>query len=161
MDGDAADHPDDMTKLLEPILRNRADFVIGSRLIGDVEKGALTIPQRFGNLLACKLMRVIWNAPYTDLGPFRAIRAEALANLNMDALTYGWTVQMQVRAIKAGLRVTEVPVTYRQRIGTSKISGTLRGVMLAGSYILSVIFIEALRGKSNKVASAQPDENDE
>jgi len=147
MDADAADNPDDLPALINPILNDKADFVIGSRLSGDVEPGALTVPQRFGNWLACRLMKLIWNAPYSDLGPFRAIRAQSLAMLDMDAKTYGWTVQMQVRAAKYKIRATEVPVHYRQRIGTSKISGTVRGVILAGTYILSVIFIEALRGK--------------
>lgn len=145
MDADAADNPDDMQALIDPIIGDKADLVIGSRLTGTVAQGALTVPQRFGNWLACRLMKLIWNAPYTDLGPFRAIRASLLPSLNLDSLTYGWTVQTQVRAIKAGLRPAEVSVDYRNRIGTSKISGTVRGVILAGGYILSVIFLEALR----------------
>ncbi len=147
MDADAADNPNEMTHLLKPILDQEMELVIGSRLSGIVEKGALTLPQKFGNWLACRLMRMIWNAPYTDLGPFRAIRRNALMSLNMDAMTFGWTMQMQIRALKAGLRVSETPVSYANRIGTSKISGTIRGVVLAGTYILSVIFLEALRDR--------------
>ncbi len=157
MDADAADNPEDMESLIKPILDNSSDMVIGSRLAGTVEKGALTLPQSFGNWLACKLMCILWDAPYTDLGPFRALRRSGLMALNMDALTYGWTVQMQVRALKAGLRVTERPVSYAKRIGKSKISGTVRGVVLAGSYILSVIFIEAMRDRHSpfKIDSLQ------
>ena len=151
MDADAADAPEDLPRLLKPILEGDTDFVIGSRLSGagthaSIEPGALTLPQRFGNWLACRLMTFFWKTSYTDLGPFRAIRRSALTRLNMDAQTFGWTVQMQVRGAKAGLKAIEIPVSYRQRIGKSKISGTVRGVIMAGVYILSVIFIEAVRG---------------
>lgn len=145
MDGDAADDPDDLQTLLNPIRTGEVAFVLGSRLIGDVEKGALTAPQRFGNSLACFLMRMIWGSRFTDLGPFRAIRRDALESLNMQALTFGWTVEMQTRALKQGISYKEVPVHYKNRIGTSKISGTVKGVVLAGWYILSTIFVEALR----------------
>jgi len=144
LDGDAADDPDDLPALVEPVLSNRADLVIGSRLSGRVEPGALTLAQRFGNRLACFLMNRIWGAPFTDLGPFRAIRRSKLDRLDLDAKTYGWTVQMQVRALRRGLRVGEVPVHYRRRIGTSKISGTVKGVFLAGVHILGVIGREGL-----------------
>ncbi len=150
MDGDAADNPQDLPKLIKPILDQEFDMVIGSRLSGVVEDGALTFPQKFGNWLACRLMKIIWKAPYTDLGPFRAIRKDGLTALNMDALTYGWTIQMQIRALKAGLKVTETPVNYSKRIGVSKISGTVKGVALAGTYILSVIFIEATRDRHSR-----------
>ena len=143
MDGDASDDPADLSALLAPILAGEADFAVGSRLRGDVEAGALTLPQRFGNRLACTLMRLIWKSRFTDLGPFRAIRRDALERLGMHAPTYGWTVEMQVRALKAGLPYAEVPVSYRRRIGVSKISGTARGVVLAGWYILSTIAREA------------------
>lgn len=145
MDGDAADDADDFDALIAPIIAGDASFVIGSRLIGDVEKGALTTPQRFGNSLACFLMRVIWKSRFTDLGPFRAIRRDALESLNMQAPTFGWTVEMQARILKQEIVYTEIPVRYHNRIGTSKISGTISGVVLAGWYILSTIFIEALR----------------
>jgi len=146
MDGDASDDPDDLPALLAPILSGEADMVIGSRILGDCDPGALTVQQRFGNTLACKLMHLFWGYKFTDLGPFRAIRKESYDALNMQAPTFGWTVEMQVRALKQGLRCAEVPVHYRERIGVSKISGTLRGVILAGWYILGTIFIEAVRG---------------
>lgn len=145
MDGDGADDPADFPALVNPILNGHADFVIGSRLNGTVEKGALTITQRFGNRLACSLMKIFWKTSYTDLGPFRAIRRTCLDRLHLDSQTYGWTIQMQVRAAKHDMAITEVPVHYRPRIGTSKISGTVKGVLLAGSYILSVIGLEAIR----------------
>ena len=146
MDGDASDDPDDLQSLLEPILSGSSDFVIGSRILGDCDAGALTPQQRFGNTLACWLMNLFWGHKYTDLGPFRAIRRDAYEKLNMTAPTFGWTVEMQVRALKSGLRCHEVPVHYRKRIGVSKISGTVRGVVLAGWYILGTIFVEAARG---------------
>ncbi len=150
MDADAADDPADLPALLAPLLNDTADFVIGSRLSGFVEPGALTLTQRFGNQLACKLMGIFWNGQFTDLGPFRAIRSHDLQKLQLNALTYGWTVQMQVRCLKAGLRSIEVPVHYRRRIGTSKISGTFKGVVLAGFYILSTIGVEAIQRKKPK-----------
>ncbi len=147
MDGDAADDPDDLEALIAPIISNTADLVIGSRTLGQMEKGALTIPQRFGNALATKLMHMFWGSTFTDLGPYRAIKSSAFISLAMQAPTYGWTVEMQIRALKKGLRYTEVPVTYRRRIGVSKISGTVKGVILAGWYILGTIFWEKLKGK--------------
>jgi len=146
MDGDASDDPDDLEKVLAPILSNEADMVIGSRILGDCDPGALTVQQRFGNTLACWLMHLFWRFRFTDLGPFRAIRRESYESLNMQAPTFGWTVEMQVRALKQKMRCAEVPVHYRARIGVSKISGTLRGVVLAGWYILGTIFWEAARG---------------
>ena len=144
MDGDGADDPADLDALVRPIADGEAELVIGSRLAGDVEDGALTLPQQFGNRLACFLMRRIWNGGFTDLGPFRAIRKTALDRLGMEAETYGWTVEMQVRALKAGLLCLETPVRYRRRIGVSKISGTVKGVVLAGAHILGVIAREAV-----------------
>jgi glycosyltransferase involved in cell wall biosynthesis len=144
VDGDFADDPKVMDRLIAPIEEDIADFVIGSRQKGAREKGALSIPQRFGNLLSCALMQKLYGVTYTDLGPFRAIRLSALSALNMDDLGFGWTVQMQVRAAKAGLRIAEVPVPYRNRRGgKSKVSGTVRGVVGAGSVILYTIFKES------------------
>ena len=120
-----------------------AELVIGARSL-DVESGALTPQQRFGNALACRLIRMIWGISYTDLGPFRVIRRDALDRLQMRDETWGWTVEMQVRAARLGLRVREVPVGYRRRIGHSKISGTLMGTIKAGWKILWVIAAEAL-----------------
>lgn len=145
LDGDASDYPEDMSALLAPILSGEADFVVGSRLTGAREKGSLTPQQAFGNRLACALMTLFWKSNYTDLGPFRAIRTETLRALKMNAPTFGWTVEMQVRALKQGVPYTEVPVRYRKRIGVSKISGTVKGVILAGYYILATIFIEKIR----------------
>jgi glycosyltransferase involved in cell wall biosynthesis len=145
MDADAADRPEDLTALLAPIAAGEADLVIGARTLG-VEPGALTPQQRFGNALACLLIRLVWGVRYTDLGPFRVIRRDALARLGMRDETWGWTVEMQVRAVRLGQRVREVPVGYRRRIGTSKISGTLSGTIRAGWKILWVIGAEALDG---------------
>lgn len=145
LDGDASDYPEDMRLLVQPIRDGQADMVIGSRVMGELEKGSLTPQQRFGNALACWLIKVIWKHKYTDLGPFRAITREGLEKLNMEAPTFGWTVEMQIRALKQGLRCQDAPVRYRKRIGKSKISGTVKGVILAGVYILGTIFTEALR----------------
>jgi glycosyltransferase involved in cell wall biosynthesis len=143
MDADASDRPEDLPRLLAPIIEDGADMVIGARRL-DVEPGALTPQQRFGNALACRLIRLIWGIGYTDLGPFRVIRRDALDRLQMRDETWGWTVEMQVRAARLGLRVREVPVGYRRRIGHSKISGTLMGTIKAGWKILWVIAAEAL-----------------
>lgn len=145
LDGDASDYPAEMTKLIAPIQNGDTDLVIGSRVRGELEKGSLTPQQRFGNALACFLMKLFWKSRYTDLGPFRAIRKSALDELNMQAPTFGWTVEMQVRALKQKMPYAEVPVNYRKRIGKSKISGTVKGVILAGYYILGTIFLEAIR----------------
>lgn len=161
LDGDGSDVPGEMAALLAPVLAGEADMVIGSRTLGQAEQGSLNLPQRFGNRLACVLMRWLWGANYTDLGPFRAIRREAYERLGMSAPTYGWTVEMQVRALKAGLAVADVPVSYRRRIGRSKISGTVRGVVLAGTYIIGTILIERFRREpapvQKPVALASPE----
>ena len=140
LDGDYSDDPSQMADVVDPILAGRADFVIGSRVLGRREKGALTPQQRFGNWMACRLIRYLFHVTYTDLGPFRAIRAEALASLAMRDRAFGWTVEMQIKAARMGLAIAEVPVSYRPRIGTSKISGTVRGATHAGLTILRVIF---------------------
>jgi hypothetical protein len=114
-------------------------MVIGSRPLGNPERGALTPQQVFGNRLACAMIRILFRHKYTDLGPFRAIRAEALHSLGMLDRTYGWTVEMQVKAVRKGLRVREVPVRYRRRIGKSKVSGTVRGTLGAGYKIITTI----------------------
>lgn len=145
VDGDHSDHTEDMADLTDPILEGRADLVIGSRALGDVEPGAMMPQQVFGNWLATRLVRLIWGVRYTDLGPFRAIRRDALDRLAMADRTFGWTVEMQIKAIERGLRVIEVPARYRRRIGVSKISGTVRGTVLAGTKILSLIGRHALR----------------
>jgi glycosyltransferase involved in cell wall biosynthesis len=140
LDGDYSDYPQDMAKLVDPIANDSADLVIGSRIADSKTKtGALTLQQRFGNRLACTLIRHLFGTHYTDLGPFRAIRASALKSLKMTDRAYGWTVEMQIRAALFDLNITEVPVRYRPRIGVSKISGTVRGTLLAGTTILRVI----------------------
>jgi len=143
MDADASDRPEDLPRLLAPLIEDGVELVIGARSL-DVEPGALTPQQRFGNALACRLIHLIWGIGYTDLGPFRVIRRAALERLQMRDETWGWTVEMQVRAARLGLRVREVPVGYRRRIGHSKISGTLMGTIKAGWKILWVIAVEAL-----------------
>ncbi len=152
LDADFSDHPDEMERLVAPIVNNRADLVIGSRTKGRCEAGALTLVQRLGNAVACRLIQSIWGVRFTDLGPFRAIRRSSLERLHMDDRGYGWTVQMQVRAARFGLRVAEVPVSYRRRIGRSKISGTVRGVVRAGSKILFTIWHESFR-RSQELAN--------
>lgn len=140
LDGDYSDFPDELDKLLAPIIEDRADMVIGTRTQGRSSRGVLTPPQRWGNWLATTLIRLRFGHRFTDLGPFRAIRREALEKLAMRDRSFGWTAEMQIKAVLAGLRIIEVPVQYRARIGTSKISGTVKGVVLAGITILFTIF---------------------
>ena len=139
LDADYSDHPDQLTELVAPIFEGRADFVLGSRTLGHREPGAMPLQSRYGNVLACGLMRLLFGARHTDLGPFRAIRYPHLLALEMEDANFGWTVEMQIKAAKAKLRTLELPVRYRRRIGTSKISGTLRGTLSAGSKILYTI----------------------
>jgi len=145
LDGDYSDRPQEMASLIDPIAAGEADFVVGSRVRGRRGPGALTPQQRFGNWLACRLIRRIWGTACSDLGPFRAIRTDALRALDVRDRAYGWTVEMQLKAAESGLRYLEVPVSYRARIGVSKISGTLRGSLLAGVTILTVIARSAWR----------------
>ncbi|NNF06935.1 MAG: glycosyltransferase family 2 protein [Candidatus Eisenbacteria bacterium] len=143
IDGDFSDYPSEMPEVAAPLLRGEADLVIGSRVLGNREKGALLPQARFGNILATFLMRVIYRTRFTDLGPFRGITWEALERIRMEDRDFGWTVEMQIKAAKHNLRSTEVPVSYRKRIGKSKVSGTVRGTFLAGKKILWLIFREA------------------
>ena len=140
IDADYSDYPAEMPSLVKPIQENRADLVIGSRTLGKKEKGAITPQQIFGNWLATTLLRFFYKVKYTDLGPFRAIRLDQLLHINMQDKTYGWTVEMQLKAAKSGLRSMEVPVNYRKRIGKSKVSGTIKGTIMAGYKILWTIF---------------------
>lgn len=139
LDGDYSDHPEELPSLVEPILAGRADLVIGSRVLGQRERGALLPQARAGNFVACTLIRLLYGTRYTDLGPFRAIRWEALERLEMVDPTFGWTAEMQVKALRQGLRVVDVPVSYRKRVGVSKITGTVRGTVLAGYKILTTV----------------------
>ena len=140
LDADYSDHPEEMAAVIEPILTENVDMVIGSRALGEREKGSLTPVQAFGNWLSAKLLKLIYNAEFTDLGPFRAIKFDKLLSLEMQDKNYGWTVEMQVKAAKQQLTFTEVPVKYRNRIGKSKVSGTVKGSILAGHKILYTIF---------------------
>jgi glycosyltransferase involved in cell wall biosynthesis len=139
LDADYSDHPDELLLLVQPILDGQCDMVLGSRLKGRREKGAMPPQSVWGNRLACFLMWFFFGARYTDLGPFRAIRWECLQRLGMCDRNFGWTVEMQIKAVRQDLRVREVPVSYRRRIGASKISGTAKGTILAGSKILYLI----------------------
>jgi len=144
LDGDLSDDPAEMPRVVAPILEGSADLVVGSRTLGARDAGALLPHARFGNVLATFLLRVLFSARYTDLGPFRAISWRALEKIRMRDQDFGWTVEMQIRAALAGLRHTEVPVRYRKRGGgRSKISGTIRGTVLAGWKILSTIALAA------------------
>lgn len=140
IDGDYSDYPEDLNKVVAPILNDSKDFVIGARAQRLREKGSMTPQQIFGNWLATFLMKVMFGATFTDLGPFRAIKYDQLLSLGMEDKTYGWTVEMQLKALKKKLAYTEVPVRYRKRIGHSKVSGTVKGSIFAGVKILGWIF---------------------
>jgi uncharacterized protein len=157
LDGDFSDYPGESATLVDPVTAGDADLVIGSRVLGRPEPGALTPQARFGNWLACLLIHAFWTVRFTDLGPFRAISFPALTGLCLRDPDYGWTVEMQVKAVMAGLKVKEVPVSYRKRIGTSKVSGTVRGVVGAGVKILGTIFLCRAGLWPSGVPSAAPD----
>lgn len=139
LDADGSDVPSEIEHLLAPILAEEADLVIGSRVSGQAEPGALRWQQRWGNRLATLMIRALYGVRYTDLGPCRAIRWRALRALDLQDRNYGWTAEMQIKAAQRGLRIREVPVSYRRRIGESKISGTIRGTLLAGGKIIWTI----------------------
>ncbi len=136
LDGDYSDYPEELTKLVAPIIADRIDFVIGARSKKLREKGSMTAVQIFGNWLATRLMSWFYNSKFTDLGPFRAIKYDKLIALQMEDKTYGWTVEMQLKALKKKYSYTEIPLKYRNRIGISKVSGTLKGAIFAGIKIL-------------------------
>lgn len=140
LDGDYSDYPEEMNKILDPIIQENKDFVVGARVRKWREKGSMTFPQIFGNRLATILMKLFFNSRFTDLGPFRAIKYEKLLQLQMEDKTYGWTVEMQLKALRQNLSYTEVPVHYKNRIGVSKVSGTIKGAIFAGVKILGWIF---------------------
>ena len=140
LDADHSDHPGELLLLVGPIVEDVADFVVGSRVLGRREPGALLPQARFGNLLAAWLMRRLYGLRVTDLGPFRAIRWSTLVGLDMRDTDFGWTAEMQVKAARAGVRYREVPVSYRKRVGRSKITGTVRGTVRAGWKILTTVF---------------------
>jgi glycosyltransferase involved in cell wall biosynthesis len=140
LDGDYSDYPEELTKVVAPILNDNLDFVVGARVKELREAGAMTPQQIFGNWLATFLMKQIFNSKFTDLGPFRAIKYKKLLQLDMQDQTYGWTVEMQLKALKQKLSYTEVPLRYKNRIGVSKVSGTVKGTIFAGIKILNWIF---------------------
>lgn len=156
VDADYSDHPEELPLLLAPLLAGTADLVIGSRVSGKHERGALLPQARAGNLVACLLIRLLYGHRYTDLGPFRAARWEALERLSMSDPDFGWTAEMQVKALRHGLRVTEVPVRYRRRVGVSKITGTLQGTVRAGYKILWTVlrYSRGSRGGREKGGSS-------
>lgn len=136
LDADYSDHPEELPKVIQPILDHEADVVIGSRVLGERQPGALLPQARAGNFVACLMIRILYGHRYTDLGPFRAITWTAFEQLKMDDPNFGWTAEMQVKALRHRLRVVEVPVSYRKRVGVSKITGTVKGTILAGIKIL-------------------------
>ena len=136
LDGDRSDDPAEILVVLQPVLEGRADFVIGSRISGSAEDGALTPHQRFGNRLVTRMLRLLYGLRLTDIGPLRAIPAKVLRDLGMEHRTYGWPVEMIVKAAKKGYRILEVPVRCRKRIGRSKVAGTIRGSLLAGYHLI-------------------------
>lgn len=145
LDGDYSDYPEQLTAIITPIITEKVDFVVGARVKPLREKKSMTVPQVFGNALATFLMRLFFGSTFTDLGPFRAIRFSTLKSLEMEDKTYGWTIEMQLKVITRKISYCEVPVKYRNRIGQSKVSGTLKGVILAGVKILFWIFKFSLK----------------
>lgn len=145
LDGDFSDRPEQMARLVDPIVEDRADFVLGNRVCEERDGHSMTRFQRMGNRLACGLINGLWRARYSDLGPFRAIRRSALQSLELRDRNFGWTVEMQIKAVRRGLRVQEVSTSYRHRIGHSKISGTFSGAVGAGAKILFVILQNRLQ----------------
>ena len=140
LDGDYSDYPEELTKIVKPIIEKDIDFVIGARVKELREVGSMTVPQIFGNWIATSLMKLFFRSTFTDLGPFRAIKYDKLIALQMEDKTYGWTVEMQLKVLKKKYSYTEIPVNYRNRIGVSKVSGTVKGAIFAGIKILTWIF---------------------
>jgi glycosyltransferase involved in cell wall biosynthesis len=145
LDGDYSDYPEELEKLITPIINNKVDFVIGSRTKNLREKGSMTPQQVFGNRLATFLMKLFFNSKFTDLGPFRAIKYDRLLDLKMQDKTYGWTVEMQLKILKKNIPYTEIPVRYKNRIGVSKVSGTVKGTVMAGIKIIGWILKYAFK----------------
>ena len=145
LDGDYSDYPEELLKIINPIIADNVDFVIGARVKEFRELGSMTPQQVFGNWLACFLMRLFFNSKFTDLGPFRAIKYDKLLELSMQDKTYGWTVEMQLKVLKKGFSYIEIPVRYKNRIGVSKVSGTVKGTIMAGIKIIGWIFKYAFK----------------
>lgn len=140
LDGDYSDYPQELIKLIDPIIAKKVDFALGARTVKKRAKGSMTPQQIFGNALACFLMRKLYHGSFTDLGPFRAIRWDSLMKLNMQDKTYGWTIEMQLKILRHNISYVEIPVSYKQRIGISKVSGTIKGTIFAGMKIIGWIF---------------------
>ena len=147
IDGDYSDYPEEAEKILRPIFEKKYDFVLGSRRMGRREKGALPLQSQIGSIIAGFLINIFWNFKFTDLGPFRAITASCLNDLKMQDKWYGWTVEMQIKAARDKFRILEVPVSYRIRIGKSKVTGTIKGTVMASIIILGTIFKYAFSSK--------------
>jgi len=147
LDGDFSDYPEEAAEILKPIYEGKYDFVLGSRRMGKRQKGALPIQSQFGSIIAGFLINLFWNFKFTDLGPFRAIKLTSLNDLKMEDKWYGWTVEMQIKAARDKLRTLEIPVSYRMRIGESKVTGTIKGTVMASIIILSTIFKFAFKLK--------------
>ncbi|AFH49677.1 Glycosyltransferase [Ignavibacterium album JCM 16511] len=145
LDGDYSDYPEEMNLVVEPIINNNYDLVIGSRMIGKREKGSMLPQALFGNWLSALLIKLFWNYKFTDLGPFRTIKYSSLLKLNMQDRNFGWTVEMQIKAAKLKMKTTEVPVRYRKRIGKSKVTGTISGTVKASVKILYLIFASVVK----------------
>lgn len=147
LDGDYSDYPEESKDILSPIFDEGYDFVIGSRRLGIREKGALPVQSQIGSIIAGLLIKIFWGYKFTDLGPFRAIKLDKLLDMKMEDKWYGWTVEMQIKAVKSKLRIKEIPVKYRNRIGKSKVTGTIKGTVMASVIILTTIFKHALKLK--------------
>ena len=145
LDGDYSDYPEEIIDLIKPIEHDDYDFVLGSRVIGEREKGALPLQSRIGSVVAGKLINLFWKVKYTDLGPFRAIKYKKLLELEMQDRWFGWTIEMQIRAAKKNYKILEIPVRYRKRIGKSKVTGTLKGTVMASVIIMKTIFSELFK----------------
>jgi len=148
LDGDYSDYPEELSKLIEPIAERGYDFVLGSRVVGKREKGALPFQSRIGSIIAGFLIKLFWKVKYTDLGPFRAIKYSKLLQLDMKDKWFGWTVEMQIKAARKNFKILEIPVSYRKRIGKSKVTGTVKGTIMASIIIMKTIFAE-LFNKNN------------
>jgi glycosyltransferase involved in cell wall biosynthesis len=147
LDGDYSDYPEELTLLVNPIIDDDYDFVLGSRVLGQREKGALPVQSRIGSIIAGFLVKLFWKTKYTDLGPFRAIKFHKLVDLKMKDKWFGWTIEMQIKAAKKKYKILEVPVSYRKRIGKSKVTGTIKGSVMASIIILKTIFVQLFQDR--------------
>ena len=145
LDGDYSDYPEEIGLLIDPVISGEYDFVLGSRVMGKREKGALPFQSRFGSVIAGFFINLFWHVRFTDLGPFRAIKYDKLIELEMKDKWFGWTIEMQIKAAKKKYKIKEIPVSYRKRIGNSKVTGTIKGSVMAGVIILKTIFVQLFK----------------